>query len=99
MFETEITFGNLHYSHSRLSRAPAWHLSFLTLLLAVALTTASFAGSNYDGPAKLRAVTDRTSCVSLSGRGVQSCSANVTDLPGLYVFTDTHITVMILRRV
>jgi len=57
MFETEVAFRNRHYSHSRFSRALAQRLSFLILLLTIALTTASFAQSNYDGPAELPRVT------------------------------------------
>lgn len=47
----EVSFHNRHHSHSRFSLAQ--RLSVLILLLTVALTTAAFAGSNYDGPAEL----------------------------------------------
>ena len=57
MFGTEVSFRNRHYSHSRFSRALAQRLSVLIFLLTVALTTTSFAGSNYDGPAELPRVT------------------------------------------
>jgi len=57
MFETAVAFRNRHYSHPRFSRALAQRLSVLTFLLTVALTTTSFAGSNYDGPAELPRVT------------------------------------------
>ena len=57
MVETEVSFRNRHYSHSRFFRALAQRLSFLILVLTVALTTASFAQSNYDGPAELPRMT------------------------------------------
>ena len=57
MFETEVAFRNRHYAHSRFSRALAQRLSISILLLTVALTTASFAQSNYDGPAELPRMT------------------------------------------
>ncbi len=57
MFETGVTFLNGDRSYSRFSRAFARRLSFLTLLLTVALTTASFAQYQYDGPAELPRVT------------------------------------------
>ena len=57
MFENEVAFRNLHYSHSRFSLALARRLSFLILLMMVALTTASFAGSNFDRLAELPRVT------------------------------------------
>jgi hypothetical protein len=44
-------------SHSRFGRTPSQRVSILMLLLTVALTTASFASSSYDGPAELPRVT------------------------------------------
>jgi hypothetical protein len=41
VFETEIAFRKSHYSHSRFSQALAQRLSFLILLLVVALMTTS----------------------------------------------------------
>ena len=53
MLETEVSFRTRHSSRSRFSRALAQRLGVLILLLTGALTTPSFAGSNYDGPAEL----------------------------------------------
>ncbi len=53
MPESGVAFRNRHISHLKFSRALAQRLSVLILLLTVALTTAAFAGSNYDGPAEL----------------------------------------------
>ncbi|MGO9520510.1 MAG: hypothetical protein ACLPND_26015, partial [Candidatus Korobacteraceae bacterium] len=54
MLETEVALLN---SHSRFSRALAQRLSILILVPTVALTTASFGGSSYDGPAQLPVAT------------------------------------------
>src|ERR1039457_6301111 len=69
MFETEVAFRNRHYAHSRFSRALAQCLSISILLLTVALTTASFAQSNYDGPAELPRMTVLSAMVDTPAPG------------------------------
>ena len=57
MLATEVSFRNCHSSNSRFSPGLVGRLSVSILLLTVALTTASLAQSNYDGPAELPRVT------------------------------------------
>src|ERR1035441_5325430 len=69
MFETEVAFRNRHYAHSRFSRALAQCLSISILLLTVALTTASFAQSNCEGPAELARMTVLSAMVDTPAPG------------------------------
>jgi hypothetical protein len=69
MLETEVSFRTRHSSRSRFSRALAQRLGVLILLLTGALTTPSFAGSNYDGPAELPRMTVLSAMVDTPAPG------------------------------